>query len=114
MSCETIIDEIFFSERSLMYLVSHATPCTSTWLVGSSSSSSSGSLSMARESARRMRQPPESEPTGPKMSSSENVHERIMSMTCSLVLPISWMSGSEWMNSQQMKSASAAETSHST
>ena len=32
---------------------------------------------------------------------SSKVHERIMS-TCSLVLPISWMSGSLWMNSQQM------------
>mmetsp|Transcript_49148 Transcript_49148/g.122133 ORF Transcript_49148/g.122133 Transcript_49148/m.122133 type:complete len:200 (-) Transcript_49148:1593-2192(-) len=42
-----------------------STVSRSRWLVGSSSSSSSGSLSMARESARRMRQPPESEPTGP-------------------------------------------------
>ena len=48
------------------------------------------------------------------MSSSVKVHERIMSTTWSLVLPIDWMSGSWWMNSQQMKSASAAETSHST
>jgi len=100
--------------RVRRWLASHSIACGSQWLVGSSSSSSSGSLSMARESASRMRQPPESEPTGPKMSSSEKVHERIMSMTWSLVLPISWMSGSEWMNSQQMKSASAAETSHST
>mmetsp|Transcript_28656 Transcript_28656/g.86726 ORF Transcript_28656/g.86726 Transcript_28656/m.86726 type:complete len:310 (+) Transcript_28656:1745-2674(+) len=63
-SCDTIIDEISLPERSCTYLVSQATPWTSTWLVGSSSSSRSGFCATASAVETRTSWPCDSEERG--------------------------------------------------
>mmetsp|Transcript_14517 Transcript_14517/g.46915 ORF Transcript_14517/g.46915 Transcript_14517/m.46915 type:complete len:94 (+) Transcript_14517:1748-2029(+) len=58
-SCDTIIDEISLPERSCTYLVSQATPWTSTWLVGSSSRSTCGRTVEIAAKATRAFWPPD-------------------------------------------------------